>query len=102
MTGLYVMSGNLTSQAGRVGYWSGCAQGHSPAYWGHRPFQGPCELFHHVAEAPCAQQTLQILKVCVTFYTFGERALRIPGNPFHFFKLKIQVTEFLFSLTKGV
>lgn len=34
---------------------------------------------------------------CVTFYTFGDRALSVPGNTFNFFKSKIQATELLFS-----
>lgn len=36
----------------------------------------------------------------MTFYTFGDRALRVPGNAFNFFYLKIQAAELLFSLTR--
>lgn len=37
MTGLYVVSGNRTPQAGGVGYWSGCGQGHSQPNGGTVP-----------------------------------------------------------------
>lgn len=46
------------------------------------------------SSSPC---TAQRRGASAPFYTFGERALRVSGKTFNFFKFKIQATELLSS-----